>query len=392
MGVHGGPGADNAPFSHPVGAGDFMSPETTPQERGSIEGEQGSPSTLWDTPHAVQAVIKPTRAPGFVLGDVPVPQPPKAGEVLLKVVAASVCGTDVHLYDWNPWAAARVHPPRVMGHEICGEVEAVGDGVGIAIGTRAATESHLVCGHCPSCRRGESHVCPNTRILGVDVDGGFTDYLVVPQENVIPVGDAIPPDVASALEPVGNAVHACSYGPLRDRRVAIFGCGPIGCAAVAIARAEGAEVVAVDRNAYRLELAERMGAQHLVLAGDDVEDAVRRAVGDDVDCALEMSGAPSAVVASTHVVRPGGWISLLGIGDAPTTLDVSNDIVMKGLSLHGVVGRRVPETWDQTLAYVRRGAIDVAALITHHMAISEIEAAIALMKSGQCGKISLHPG
>ena len=312
--------------------------------------------------------------------------------MLLRVAAASVCGSDVHLYDWNPWAAARVHPPRVMGHEICGEVVATGAGVDVAHGARVATESHLVCGHCPACRRGESHVCPNTRILGVDVDGGFTDFLVVPQENVIPVGDDIPASVASALEPVGNAVHACSYGDLRGRRVVVFGCGPIGCAAVAIARAEGADVVAVDRNAYRLELAERMGAQHLVVAGDDVEDAVRRGAGGDVDCALEMSGASAAVVAATRVVRPGGWISLLGIGDAPATLDLSNDVVMKGISLHGVVGRRVPQTWEQTLAYVRSGAVDVAALVTHHMAISDIEEAIALMKSGQCGKISLRPG
>ncbi|MHB8717959.1 MAG: zinc-binding dehydrogenase [Candidatus Dormibacteria bacterium] len=339
----------------------------------------------------MRAVIKPSRAPGFVVGDVPEPRPPGRGQVLLRVVAASVCGSDVHLHDWNPWAAARVHPPRVMGHEICGEVVATGDGVDLAAGVRVATESHLVCGVCPACRRGDTHVCPNTRILGVDVDGGFTDFLVVPQENVIPVGGALAPYVASALEPVGNAVHACSRGELEGRRVAVFGCGPIGCAAVAIARAEGAEVVAIDRNAYRLELAERMGAHHLVIAADDVEDAVRRAAGDTVDCALEMSGAPAAVVAATRVVRPGGWISLLGIGDSPTTLDLSNDVVMKGITLHGVVGRRVPQTWEQTLGYVNSGAIDVAALITHHFPIGEIDAAIALMKSGQCGKVALRP-
>ncbi|MDQ2960809.1 MAG: alcohol dehydrogenase catalytic domain-containing protein [Candidatus Dormibacteraeota bacterium] len=341
----------------------------------------------------MQAVIKPTPAPGFVIGDVPEPQPGE-GDVLLRVAAASVCGSDVHLYDWNPWAAARVHPPRVVGHEICGEVVGRGPGADIPDGRRVAVESHLICGRCDSCRRGDFHVCTNTRILGFDVDGGFTELVAVPQRNLISVEGDISSEVAAALEPLGNAVHACSYRSLRDQVVAVFGCGPIGCAAIAVARAEGAaNVIAVDLNPYRLELAERMGATHLLLAGDDVEQQVRRAAGGrDVDCALEMSGAPSAVVAATRLVRPGGWISLLGIGDAPTTLDLSNDVVMKGLSIHGVVGRRVPETWQSTMEYVRSGAIDVGALITHHFAMSEIQGAVELIKSGLCGKVSLAPG
>ena len=346
-----------------------------------------------DNPLTMKAVIKPSPAPGFVIGDVPEPRPGD-GEVLLRVVAASVCGSDVHLYDWNPWAAARVHPPRVVGHEICGEVVGRGAGADLPDGRRVAVESHLVCGGCNSCRRGDFHVCTNTRILGVDVDGGFTALVAVPQGNLVQVGGDISPEVAAALEPLGNAVHACSYGSLRDQTVAVFGCGPIGCAAVAVARADGAaNVIAIDRNPYRLALAERMGAKHLVVAGDDVEQQVRRAGGGaEVDCALEMSGAPSAVVAATRLVRPGGWISLLGIGDAPTTLDLSNDVVMKGISLHGVVGRRVPQTWERTLEYVRSGAIDASALITHHFAMSEIEGAIELIKSGLCGKVSLAPG
>lgn len=345
-----------------------------------------------DNPRSVQAVIKPTPAPGFALVDVPEPVPGE-GELLLRVVAASVCGTDVHLYDWNPWAAARVHPPRVIGHEICGEV--VGGGPGAdPRRRRVAVESHIVCGECPSCLRGDFHVCTNTRILGVDVDGGFAELVVVPEANVFAVDDETPSAVAAALEPFGNAVHACSYGDLRGRTVAVFGCGPIGCAAIAIARADGAaSVIAVDRNRYRLDLAERMGAAHMVVADGDVETRVRAAArGAEIDCALEMSGAPDAVVAATRLVRPGGWISLLGIGDEPTTFDLSNDVVMKGLTLHGVVGRRIPQTWERTMEYVRSGAIDAAALITHEFAMSEIERVIALIKSGQCGKVSLHRG
>ena len=339
------------------------------------------------------AVVKPIAAPGLVLADVPEPVPGE-GELLLRVDAASVCGTDVHLYDWNPWAAARVRPPRVIGHELCGEVVGRGDGADLEDGQRVALESHLVCGRCNSCRRGDFHVCLNTRILGVDVDGGFTSLVVVPQANVFAIDDDVASEVAAALEPVGNAVHACSYGDLAGRTVAVFGCGPIGCAAIAVARAEGAAaVIAVDRNRYRLDLASRMGATSAVMADDAVERGVRdAAAGADIDCVLEMSGAPSAVVAATRLVRPGGWISLLGIGDEPTALDLSDDVVMKGISLHGVVGRRLPQTWQATMEYVRSGAVDVAALITHRYAMSEIEAVIELIKSGECGKVSLHQG
>jgi threonine 3-dehydrogenase len=342
---------------------------------------------------AVLAVLKLTPAPGFVIGDVPVPTP-GPGEVLLRVLATSVCGTDVHLYDWNPWAAARVHPPRVVGHEICGEVIAWGEGVlGPPLGTRVAVESHLICGHCDECRRGDFHVCENTRILGVDVDGAFATHLVVPEANVWPVGDTAA-GVAAAMEPFGNAVHACSYGDLAERTVVVFGCGPIGCAAIAVARAQGAaRVIGVDRNEYRLQLAERMGAQAIVRATDGpVDDAVRAAADGRVDCVLEMSGSPVAVASATRLVRPGGWISLLGIGDGLDVVDLSGDVVMKGLSLYGVAGRRIPEDWELTTAYVRDGVIDAGALITHQFALRDIDAAIDLMKSGQCGKVTLTPG
>jgi threonine 3-dehydrogenase len=342
---------------------------------------------------AVLAVLKPTAAPGFQLGDVPEPSP-AAGELLLRVVAASVCGTDLHLFDWNAWAQARVHPPRVVGHEVCGEVIGWGEGVTRPeLGTRVAVESHIVCGHCDECRRGDFHVCENTRILGVDVDGGFASLMTLPVANVWPVGSQIAPQVAAAMEPFGNAVHACSYGDLDARTVAVFGCGPIGCAAIAVARAQGASrVIGIDRNRYRLELAEKMGAHAVIEAGDDpVDDQVRAAAHGDIDCALEMSGSAVAVASATRLVRPGGWISLLGIGDSPDVIDLSNDVVMKGLSLYGVVGRRIPATWERTTAYVREGVIDASALITHSFALREIDAAIQLMKSGQCGKVTLTP-
>src|SRR5579859_1770714 len=325
----------------------------------------------------MQAVLKATPAAGFVVGEVAEPAP-GAGEVLLRVAAASVCGTDVHLYDWDAWAQSRVTPPRVVGHEFCGEVVGWGDGVrSPALGTRVAVESHIVCGHCDECLRGDFHVCENTRILGVDVDGALATHLVVPAANVWPVGDAVAADVAAAMEPFGNAVHACSYGELLGRTVVVFGCGPIGCAAIAVARVQGAaRVVGVDRNAYRLDLAERMGADAVVRATDDApDDAVRRAAGAAIDCVLEMSGSPVAVASATRLVRPGGWISLLGIGDGLDVVDLSSDVVMKGLSLYGVAGRRIPATWEQVTAYVRDGVIDVRTLITHHFAMRDIDGA-----------------
>ncbi len=339
----------------------------------------------------VLAVVKAAAAPGFDLLEVDEPQL-GPGEVLLEVAAASVCGTDVHLYDWNHWASTRVVPPRVMGHEICGHVVGLGDGVtNVNVGQRCAVESHIVCRVCAECVRGDFHVCARTRILGVDVDGGFAPYVVVPATNLWPVSNTFEPASAAALEPFGNAVHACSYGNLRGAGVVILGAGPIGCAAVAVARAEGARhIIAVDRNDYRLKLASSMGADALVqVDGGSLVEAIRRATSGDIDCALEMSGASAAIAAAIEVVRPGGWISLLGIGDTPTTLDVSSEVVMRGLSLFGVLGRRLFETWERTMAYVESGQIDPSAIITHHFPYIEIERAIALMKSGRCGKVSL---
>jgi threonine 3-dehydrogenase len=339
----------------------------------------------------VKAVLKPSPGPGFELATVPDPTP-AAGEVVLRVEAASICGTDVHLYEWNPWAAARVHPPRVMGHEMCGEVVAQGEGgKSVRLGSRVAVETHLVCGHCPECRRGDFHVCANTRILGVDVDGAFAEYVTVPAHNTWPVAPGLPPELGALMEPFGNAAHACSYGRLRSQVVLVLGCGPIGCMCVGIARADGASrIVAVDRNPFRLELARAMGADEVVEAGAP-DEAVLEAAGGPLDCALEMSGAPAAVAAATRLVRPGGWISLLGIGDAPATLDLSRDVVMKGLTLYGVTGRRMFSTWEQTSAYLADSRIDVRPLLTHHMPMADVDQAIDLMRSGRCGKVVLDP-
>ncbi|GAC1337153.1 MAG: L-threonine 3-dehydrogenase [Candidatus Dormibacteria bacterium] len=358
------------------------------KERSRLSTFPGGPTSI--IRNVVQAVLKTRPAPGFQIEEV-AGREPGDGEVLLRVAAASICGTDVHLYDWNPWAAGRVHLPRIVGHEMGGEVLATGMGVeGLARGDLVAVESHVVCGTCPECRRGDFHVCRNTRILGVDIDGVFSATVVLPGANLHPV-TGLSAELCALMEPFGNAVHACATGSLRDAAVAVLGCGPIGCAAVAIARAEGARViVAADLNPYRLELAERMGADEVVRADDLLEASLLRAAGGPLDCALEMSGAAPAVAAAIRVVRPGGWISLLGIGDQEVSLDLNRDVVMKGLTLQGIVGRR-SASWSATLAYVAGGRVDASPLLTHRFALDEIDGAIELIKSGRCGKVVLVP-
>jgi threonine 3-dehydrogenase len=342
----------------------------------------------------LQAVVKPGPGPGAVWATVRERQP-KAGEALLQMVAAGICGTDLHILNWNPWAAARVRPPRVIGHEMAGLVLAVGEGVeSPRVGQLVGVESHLVDLSCAQCRRGDFHVCENTRILGVDVDGVFAERVVVPARNCRVAPSSLEPAVVAFQEPMGNAVHAAAQGQLRDQVVLVTGCGPIGCAAVGIARAEGAaSVVALDRVPARLAIAEQMGADQLIdgsVAGD-LDAAIRVACRGEADVVLEMSGHPGVTQAAVASIRPGGWISLLGIGDGEVTLDLSSQVVMRGITLYGVTGRRQFETWDQTGAYLSSGRVDVSPILTHRLSLRDFQRAAELAGSGEVGKVVLYP-
>lgn len=342
----------------------------------------------------MRAVVKTRSGPGAAWETVPEPEP-QAGEALLQVVAAGICGTDLHILDWNPWAAKRVHPPRVLGHEMAGLVLAVGDGaVTPRVGDLVGVESHLVDLTCPQCLRGDFHVCENTRILGVDVDGVFAERVVVPARNcrVAPAG--LDPAVVAFQEPMGNAVHAAAQGNLEGQMVVVTGSGPIGCAAVGIAKAEGARrVVAVDRVPARLAIAEKMGADALLdtTAITDLESALRAACGDEADVVLEMSGHPGLIQASLATLRPGGWMSLLGLGDGSMPLDLSTQVVMRGITLFGVTGRRQFETWDQTSEFLSSGRVDVSPILTHRVSLLNFQRAAELAESGEVGKVVLYP-
>ncbi|HEY6538828.1 MAG TPA: alcohol dehydrogenase catalytic domain-containing protein [Candidatus Dormibacteraeota bacterium] len=342
----------------------------------------------------MQAVVKSSAGPGASWTMVEEGEP-GPDQVQLQLVAAGICGTDLHILAWNPWAAARVHPPRVLGHEMAGLVLARGEAVeSPEVGDLVGVESHLVDLSCRQCQRGDYHVCENTRILGVDVDGVFAERVIVPARNCRVAPPSLDPALVCFQEPMGNAVHAAAQGELRDQVVIVTGCGPIGCAAVGIAKAEGARlVVAVDRVRRRLEIAEQMGADALVdtAATGELGPALRQACRGEADVVLEMSGHPLLIQGALGAIRPGGWISLLGLGDGQLSLDLSAQVVMRGVTLFGVTGRRQFETWDQTQAYLTSGRVDVSPIITHRVPLAEFPRAAALAESAEVGKVVLYP-
>jgi threonine 3-dehydrogenase len=342
----------------------------------------------------VKAVLKPGPGVGIRIAEVPEPVAGE-GEVLVRVEATSICGSDLAIYEWRDWVAARMKTPRIVGHEFCGTIEAIGAGVRLPLGVGdfIAAETHVVDGTCHQCLVGEKHVCENVKIIGFDRDGCFAELVAIPAENAWLTDRAMPLEVASIQEPFGNAVHSASRGRLKGQVVLVTGCGPIGLFCIGIARAEGAaRVVATDVNAYRLELGRRMGADALLdtSAGDAVE-AIRDAAGGPIDVVLEMSGSAAAILEGLEVLRPGGWISLLGLPVRPISLDLNALVVQKGVSLHGIFGRRIWETWEETRRYLGGGLVDVSPLITHRIGLEDVEQAMELLRHGESGKVVMFP-
>ena len=340
----------------------------------------------------MQAVIKEQRAPGLKVSTVPKPSP-GPGDVLIAVRHAGVCGTDLHIADWNAWAEGRLRPPLVVGHEFAGEIVAVGGGVAeLRTGQLVTAEGHIVCGHCLQCRTGNSHICKHTRIIGVDRDGAFAEYIAMPATNVLPL-DGIPTTVGAVMDPMGNAFHTVLTADIPGSSVFVVGCGPIGCFAVGIARAAGAaKVIASDVNAKRLALAKRMGAHVTIDATrDDVVRAVRAETGGEgADVVCEMSGVPSALHQAFAAVRLGGRVQLLGIPDGQVPVDFANEIIFKGITVYGVIGRKMYETWNQMRRYLSAGLVDPRPVITHQFPLAKIDEALAAIRSGDAGKIILE--
>lgn len=314
----------------------------------------------------------------------------KPGHVKIRVQYGSVCGTDVHIFDWDDWAAGRINPPRIIGHEFSGVVEEVADDVTtLKPGDEVASESHIVCGKCNQCLGGQAYVCVNTQILGVDVDGGFAPYAVIPAQAAVPTHGRIPLDIACVQDPLGNAVHTALSGPLEGRDVLITGMGPIGLFAVGVCKASGANSIAVTEvSPYRLGLAEKMGAEILINPREqDALSVLCKRYPNGVDATLEMSGQASALDLAIDATRPGGRISLLGVFHERNVSLKLNDAIFKGLDIKGIVGRRLWETWDQMRELLAGGKLDIGPVITHRFSYLEFDQAMALIKAGQTGKV-----
>ncbi|MDP9297845.1 MAG: L-threonine 3-dehydrogenase [Actinomycetota bacterium] len=345
------------------------------------------------------AVRKMERAPGASLVEVQIPSP-REDEVLVRVHGASICGTDLHIYEWNEWADKRIpHLPMTFGHEVAGTVEAVGEEVHhLKPGEFVAAETHIACGHCSTCQTGRAHICENLRILGVDTEGAFAEYVVLPAQNAWVVGEGIEPDVASIMEPFGNAVHA-AFGTgggedIATNAVAVIGCGPIGLFAVGIARSLGAwKVVAVEPNDYRRELAATMGADVLLdpARTDPVDAVLGLTKGSGAEVVLEMSGNARAIDQGTRMLARGGRMSLLGLPDSAVTLDLNDQVIFKEARLQGITGREMFRTWQQTTTLLSTGRVDVGPVITHRFPLDDFEEAFATTASARSGKVILLP-
>jgi threonine 3-dehydrogenase len=336
----------------------------------------------------VKALVKAAARPGFELKNVPEPTI-RDDEVLIRVRRAGVCGTDVHIYDWDPWAQGRVKPPITVGHEFAGEVVRVGRLVtDVHEGDRVTAEGHIVDGRCLLCRTGNSHVCPYTKIIGVDRDGCFAEYIAMPATNVWHLDDATSFDVGGIHDPMGNAFHTALTAEIPGATVLITGCGPIGLFAVGICRAAGAaRIIASDVNETRLALALRMGA-HDVVHPHEAESVVRRHTdGLGVDVVLEMSGVPSAIHQAFALVRVGGRVQMLGIPSKPIDVDFATEVIFKGITIYGVVGRRMYDTWHQMTRFLRSCNFDPTPVITHRFPLDAADEAIRVIKGGEAGKV-----
>lgn len=340
----------------------------------------------------MRALAKTRPGPGAELVERPVPTPGQ-GEVLLRVDAASICGTDLHLFRWDEWAAENLVPPRILGHELAGTVVETGAGVRrVREGDLVGVESHLFDWTCAQCRRGDMHLCRNLRVIGVHIDGGFAEHIVIPEANAIE-SNGLDPAVVALQEPMGNAVHAAFAEPIEGRSVLVTGCGPIGLCAVGVAKAAGASlVVATDTEPFRLGLARTMGADLALDASEPgaVERIGQATGGDGVEVVLEMSGAPPALDQALRVVTRGGRISLLGIFSEAVPIELSELMIMKGLRLHGIYGRRIYDTWERTQALLR-GGLDVSPILTHRLDLADWPQAFDLIASRHAGKVVLVP-
>lgn len=338
----------------------------------------------------MKALIKQRAERGIWMGDLPEPTI-GPNDVLIRIEKTAICGTDTHIFLWDEWAQRTIRVPMAVGHEYCGRIVEMGSEVrGFAIGDRVSGEGHITCGHCRNCRAGRRHLCRNTVGVGVDRQGCFAEYLSLPAVNAFKLPDAIGDDIAAILDPLGNATHTALAFNMVGEDVLITGAGPIGIMAVAIARFTGARhVVITDVNDYRLALAARLGATRTVNVTHDSLDDVMRELGmqEGFDVGLEMSGSAAALRDMLRTMHHGGSVAILGIPPAETAIDW-NQVIFKGLTLKGIYGREMFETWYKMSSLLQSG-LDVKPVITHHFGIRDYLEGFETMASGRSGKVIL---
>jgi threonine 3-dehydrogenase len=345
-------------------------------------------------PATMKALRKTQAGKGLQLENVQIPSIGPT-DVLVRVKATSICGTDLHIYGWDRWSQGRIKPPVTLGHEFCGVVESVGNEVSaVKAGDFVSAEMHLNCGHCHQCRLGQAHICQNLRIIGIDIDGAFAEFVKIPATNIWKLDPAIPEHYCAILDPLGNAVHTVLAGAIAGQTALVTGCGPIGLMSIAVANACGSSAVfATETNEHRRELAKEMGA-HFVwnpLTEDPVKKIMEATGGTGVDVLLEMSGHPAAIQQGFKALRAGGRASLLGIPTENVPLDLVQDVIFKGATVQGIYGRRMYETWVQMSALLKAGRVHLEPLFGERMELENFEAAFARLQSGLAGKILMYP-
>jgi threonine 3-dehydrogenase len=338
----------------------------------------------------LKALVKAKAEPGIWMQDVPTPEI-GPNDVLIKVRKASICGTDIHIWNWDPWSQKTIKVPMVIGHEFMGEIARLGDEVtGFQVGERVSGEGHITCGHCRNCRAGKRHLCRNTVGLGVNRPGCFAEYVALPAFNVFRVPKEIPDEIASFFDPLGNAVHTALSFDVVGEDVLITGAGPIGVMAAAIARHIGARhVVVTDVNPYRLDLARKLGATRAVDVRSETLTDVMHALGmtEGFDVGMEMSGNGQALRDMLGAMNHGGRVAILGIPPNEVSIDW-NQVIFKGLILKGVYGREMFETWYKMAAMLQSG-LNVAPVLTHRFRAEQYAQGFEAMRSGQSGKVVL---
>jgi len=346
----------------------------------------------------MKAAYKPNREKGIKIVNVPIPKISAANEVLVKIKKAAICGTDIHLYDWNNWCEnVKAKNPMIIGHEFCGEVVEVGSNVTLVkTGDLIAGETHIPCGKCMLCRTGKQHICRDMKILGVHTDGVFAEYAKIPEICAWKLHPDTPPEIGAIYEPFGIAVHGVLRDKIAGLSTVIIGAGPIGLFAANVASISGAsQIFVVDLNEYRLKLAAKMGDNIVTLnpKKDNVANIIREKTDSrGADVVIELSGSVQGTRTGFEVLGKGGRISLIGLHPQEVPLDLVNNVIYKEATVYGIAGREMFNSWYQTESLIKSGKLNIEEVLTHEFSLDEVEKAILMAKEGNCGKPIINIG